>query len=375
MKFKFFVLTLFLCFSIKVYSQDFDSILNRISTEIINKLNDVYLGSKKSIAILDFENSSPIALSNDLGFAFSELLTKEISRTINGNRIVERKQLDKVLNEYEIQLSSVGSLNTNIKIFELTGADILILGSVFELQDMVNVSIKVIDTFNTEILYSNSLKFDKSIFVDSTKHYSKYSQRFMFSIEDSLIENKFLLSVGFGYIYDVSKVMSLGMNIEIGTSNRKKIEKVVQDEHTEYHTYNQKFNEISFGLNILRYIKSSSSYYLLFGAGPVLTGYLDLTDIESISVSDGSTTQPKNVFGFWPLFGLKAFGSIGYEINKEVSLISQVSYQYYVETELQKSIEVVNIGPTGGVDYINIQYSNIINFNAFSFSIGVSYSF
>ncbi len=70
-------------------------------------------------------------------------------------RVVERKNIEEILSEYEFQSSGLIDENTAIEIGKLSGADIIVIGSINRVGGIFYLNIKLIDVKTGEIIGSN----------------------------------------------------------------------------------------------------------------------------------------------------------------------------------------------------------------------------
>ena len=82
-------------------------------------------------------------------------------------RVVERKNIEEILAEYEFQSSALIDENTAIEIGKLSGADIIVIGSINRVGGIFYLNIKLIDVKTAEIIGSNIARAkDESEFLD-----------------------------------------------------------------------------------------------------------------------------------------------------------------------------------------------------------------
>ncbi len=133
-----------------------DMKINREISILVNKISATYkqgkdIVMKKNLAIADFENISETAKKEKLGESVSELLSSKFSQTTIFN-LVERKNLDKVLKEQELQLTGATDQNSAVNIGNLLNADALVYGSITELGDMFNITVKLVDVESGKVI-------------------------------------------------------------------------------------------------------------------------------------------------------------------------------------------------------------------------------
>ncbi|MDZ7263915.1 MAG: CsgG/HfaB family protein [candidate division KSB1 bacterium] len=135
-----------------------------------------FAGLKRRVAVLDFENRSEIGGSK-LGSAVADMLVYQLFRS--GRFIlVERSQLDQILQEQALGQSGAVSETTAAQVGQLVGAHCLILGTILEAQQqtssrkiedkkdqwrlrlktifgLAHLSFKVVDTQTGEVLLAD----------------------------------------------------------------------------------------------------------------------------------------------------------------------------------------------------------------------------
>jgi len=89
-----------------------------------------YVGPKRRIGVVDFENKSKYANAR-LGTAASDILITELAKT-NRFVVVERDKLDKILEEQGLQASGVIDPRTAVKVGQVLGLEAIVTGAVSE---------------------------------------------------------------------------------------------------------------------------------------------------------------------------------------------------------------------------------------------------
>jgi len=145
--------------------------VNQKVDKVIKKIIDCYeqLESSKfrnTIAVLDFENRSKEAIEKNIGFGASELLTTRLAETRKFN-IVERKRLNKIIDEIALGQTGAISEKSAVQAGKLLGADIIVLGSVSELGDYLNLNIRLIEVETGTILVSIAEEIEKKLMISS----------------------------------------------------------------------------------------------------------------------------------------------------------------------------------------------------------------
>ena len=138
----------------KVYTEKPpDPIIRRDSTDTtiteIETSSSSLIGNRLSIAILPFENKN---ISGEL--ASIDLLDKLITWFKETNRfdVVERSQLEKILEEQKLSLTGVISSATAVKVGKTMGVDAVVIGSWTRHARAVSVDARLVDTETAKVI-------------------------------------------------------------------------------------------------------------------------------------------------------------------------------------------------------------------------------
>lgn len=104
-----------------------------------------------TIAVLPFDSRGARAQNEELGQSIAELLSVELASQ-GEFELVERAELDKILTELHLSASGLVDKETRLKLGQLTGAKILITGSVFRSGDNNYVVAKLIGVETSRVL-------------------------------------------------------------------------------------------------------------------------------------------------------------------------------------------------------------------------------
>ena len=147
-----------------------DSIENKLDSDSINK-----------IAIMDFIS---IQCSPEYGSYISDEITLQLFLK-EKFQIIERDQLDYVINEQKLGSSGLIDDASIISIGNILSADAVIIGDVTTFNDAILIKTKVVSTITGEILFINNLNvssfpeltyISKSEEIHSTDNYDKVSR-------------------------------------------------------------------------------------------------------------------------------------------------------------------------------------------------------
>lgn len=143
------VVLLFFVFE-ETYCAEINQKINELSNKIIETYNKLeYAQYRNAIAITDFEDKT----EKDIGYGISELITTELSKS-GKLRIVERKQVSKVLEEQKLGLLGIIDSKTAKEVGNLTGADMILVGSVSKLGNYYHINARLVETETGQILIS-----------------------------------------------------------------------------------------------------------------------------------------------------------------------------------------------------------------------------
>lgn len=111
---------------------------------------------QNKVAILDFENASNISKYDGFGKALANMLITDLKNNIHPRKMtfVERSQLNKILDEQNLQKSKNFDNSTTVNFGKLAGVDYVILGDVYVLDGITNISARLVNVETSEIEYS-----------------------------------------------------------------------------------------------------------------------------------------------------------------------------------------------------------------------------
>jgi TolB-like protein len=111
------------------------------------------------VAILDFENTSGKTEYDALGKAISSMLISDLTNNIDSKKIefYERSQLNKLLDEQKLQKSKNFDAKTAVNFGKLSGVNYVLVGSVFVMDKICNLSSKLVDVQTSKILISKEI--------------------------------------------------------------------------------------------------------------------------------------------------------------------------------------------------------------------------
>ena len=120
---------------------------------VINEFNKI-LDKPKRIAILNFDNNSgKVSEFGEIGGPLRIMLSTDLTG-IKNLTIIERQDLEKVLDEQKLSNSTGFNLNTAAKLGKLLGVEFLVTGTYFEYYGNLRVDAKFISVETGEIIFS-----------------------------------------------------------------------------------------------------------------------------------------------------------------------------------------------------------------------------
>lgn len=109
--------------------------------------------SRVSVAVLDFEPKAGISV--DFSDFITERVRIELFKT-GQYRVVERKDMARVIDEQKLSLSGLTGSQYAVKLGELLSARMILVGSVTKIEDMYYVSIKLLNVESGEMEYGDT---------------------------------------------------------------------------------------------------------------------------------------------------------------------------------------------------------------------------
>jgi TolB-like protein len=161
----------FLLLAFSVEAQEGVKIRKQVSG-LVQKLAQSYkqgkdLTAKANVAVADLVNDTDLTKKKHIGQAVRDLIQTEISRsTVFG--LVERADLEKVVREQQLQMTGLTDPGSAAKIGQILNADLILSGSVTELGDEFNVTIKLIDVESGQVI-SETVAINKQDVVDTAE--------------------------------------------------------------------------------------------------------------------------------------------------------------------------------------------------------------
>jgi TolB-like protein len=115
----------------------------------------------KNVAVAPFLPLGPNVREKRLGDVASELLATRLVQT-GGPTVIERGQLDRILEETKLSLLGLTDASNASKVGQMLGADLVIVGSVSEVGDKVSVTVRAVETGTGEAQAAWEARFPAS---------------------------------------------------------------------------------------------------------------------------------------------------------------------------------------------------------------------
>lgn len=119
-----------------------------IKNEEVKLAGEVKIVNNITVAIIDFESKAPG--NPDLGQQLSDILTARLS-IYDQFQLVERKRLEDLLKEHQLNLTGMVNTNQVIKVGKITGAKIMIFGRAFTVDRDLYIVAKVVGTETSQV--------------------------------------------------------------------------------------------------------------------------------------------------------------------------------------------------------------------------------
>lgn len=115
-----------------------------------------------TLAILDFQNTSNLEELNYLEKAIPQLLITNlmVSKKIT---LIERSQLEKLIEEHQLNQSGVIDEKTATRIGKLSGANHLLLGTIFKSNEQIRIDARILETESGRIIFAEKVITSENI--------------------------------------------------------------------------------------------------------------------------------------------------------------------------------------------------------------------
>ena len=113
--------------------------------------------SKTKIAVLDFQLQGEEFDNKDMGTIVAEWFITAMVREGRFD-VVERRMLEKILNEQKLAMSGVVDASSATQIGKLLGVKVIISGSVMKLKEVIEINARIIDVESASIIAAENIK-------------------------------------------------------------------------------------------------------------------------------------------------------------------------------------------------------------------------
>jgi len=142
-----------------INATDSNGLTSSTVTTVNRKVSKVHsIGSRMSLAVLSF---AKVAEASEMGDLTSELFQAELS-TANRFQLVIRKDLDSVLKELKLSQTELVDPSSAVKIGKLTAAETVVVGTVVQKGESVEVTANHVKTETAKILSSQDVYAESS---------------------------------------------------------------------------------------------------------------------------------------------------------------------------------------------------------------------
>jgi len=165
---------------------EIDDLAEDLSREYLQKTGQVVI--KKRIAVLDFENITPLMKKHNIGVTVSALLTGEMSHSTIF-RLVERKNIKKILKEVELSMTGMVSQDQAVKAGELSGAQLLLAGTVSETGETISITARIVSTEKGEVLAAKTVTVQREAMIKTANevYWSAFQSEYGISISVGML--------------------------------------------------------------------------------------------------------------------------------------------------------------------------------------------
>jgi TolB-like protein len=125
---------------------------------------------KPTLAIFPFQVADPKLAEKGMGMAVVEILTKYLLQT-GKFTLVERAELLRILEEQRLGLTGVIESSTAVKVGQILGSRLVVLGTIVKLGGSYQVSARLIDVETSEVLSIGFVEVEQALFEEQTKPY------------------------------------------------------------------------------------------------------------------------------------------------------------------------------------------------------------
>jgi TolB-like protein len=138
-----------ICFSHALISFGYEKEIKSISSSLADNISK---SGKKTIAIVDFTDLQ--GNITELGRFISEEISSDLTSAARGFEVIDRTHLKTILEEHKLSMLGLIDPKSIRKLGQITGAEVIVTGTVTPFGDSIRVSCKAIVTETTRIFAS-----------------------------------------------------------------------------------------------------------------------------------------------------------------------------------------------------------------------------
>jgi TolB-like protein len=326
--------------------------------------------TRNRLAVMEFENASELAREQNLGAVFAEILTDYLSENTGVFDVYERAQLDRVLQEQELALSDLADQDDPVRIGELTGVHLLVLGSVLQVGNDVQVVARLVETETGQILGSHRIMIPKDVFVEITQVLVELRNSVMLDYMLLFLEDMPVSTAAVAYRYSFSRGLSLGFQVFLGGNHG--VIPTTTTKGADPFAWESSFTTA--GLAVLFGLGSSSPRTLSWGVqlGPVFTAYHDETQlIEFYEGVAGPYDGGEEIDNWYTLFGGTAAVLLDISLGRSFGIYLGGQFQFFPEQSIEEQVSYKDSLDNWSIVF----FSRDILFTGVVVKSGVRYSF
>lgn len=324
--------------SVSVHAQELGSQIEKLAEGITRGYIDTQeeMLLKPRIGIADFDEETESASRYSVGALTAALMTEKLSRSTVFS-IIERRNLEKLMEEYELSFSGFIDEETAPQIGQIQGVELLLLGSVGEVDSGYLITARLVGVETGAVITSSSIRVGRDKIEEESKQYiaSTFQSRYgitlspnsMYMIEIGGNSNTFTLtSADAGYrLYDWLE-FSIGyahLSSNEMSGLDKEIITVTDDDGTDHTDITRYFRFSGDGIKLS--VKTSLSLSPRFSIN---------SQISAVTYFNASLEQDFPGFPVW-----QPDGNGGLEIVKDRIIVSGYRYSSYMSYHLNFSGE------------------------------------
>jgi TolB-like protein len=141
------VAALFMSVDMRATASAYEQEVKSISRSVADKLTEAH---RLTLAVLDFTDIQ--GAPSPLGKFLAQEVSAALSNFDEGFRVVDRNQLQDIIEKNKLSASSLADPGTTKRFTEIVGTDALLVGTVTPLTDSVRLSVKLIDCGTANVI-------------------------------------------------------------------------------------------------------------------------------------------------------------------------------------------------------------------------------